>query len=512
MSPSLISRPGARGRASAGRGSRRRSGCRRGSCAGAIGATAAAASSPSSAERLPDGDVDGLRQPQPRERALGRLVDLAHHPAARRDDPARAALADAAARALGLDVECSVCGNDRSKRTATTSGSFATRRLMSARWTRDQAAPELRLRAPRRTSALIRGEPPRDVDRADGEDRGLARGRVGADGERARRPRRSRSTADAGDADARARAGARRELARFSLPPGAVRRGRPFPYSGGSSSGPRNRTSCSSSTPKPLVHAAPRLGHQRDRVRARRAAGVLDEVRVPLARSTAPPIRWPFSPHASISAPGPGPVARVLEDAAERPLVGRLRRLALREQLGDLGLDRLGGCGSSRKRTWATTSPGASPEWRYERSSSSAAERARAPAADDDRVDEHGAPVAPVGAGVHPHAAAGRARDRRGELEAAEPRVARAMQADGVRRAAACDEQLAVDLDRCELPGELEHERVEAVVVRRAGSSRARWPRPRASSLGAQREQPRRARRASRAGRASAPGRRCRSS
>ena len=68
-------------------------------------------------------------------------------------------------------------------------------------------------------------------------------------------------------------------------------------------------------------------------------------------------------------------------------------------------------------------------------------DRPRAAGVDDDGVDQDVAPVAPVGAGVHAHAAAGRARDRRGELEAAEAGVAGAVQADRVRRPAAGDEQ-----------------------------------------------------------------------
>ena len=50
-------------------------------------------------------------------------------------------------------------------------------------------------------------------------------------------------------------------------------------------------------------------------------------------------------------------------------------------------------------------------------------------------------PVTAVGAGVHPHAAPGRPRDRAGELEPAQPGIARPMQADGVRRAAARAEE-----------------------------------------------------------------------
>ena len=90
--------------------------------------------------------------------------------------------------------------------------------------------------------------------------------------------------------------------------------GRPLPYSGGSSSGPRKRTSCSSVDAEALVHAPPRLDHQRDRVRARRAAGVLDEVRVPLRDDRARRSRWPFRPAAlDQRARRPGPSSGFLK-------------------------------------------------------------------------------------------------------------------------------------------------------------------------------------------------------
>ena len=157
---------------------------------------------------------------------------------------------------------------------------------------------------------------------------------------------------------------------------------------------------------------------------------------------SAPPIRWPFSPHASISRPAPSSRARVLEDAAERPLVRRLRRLALREQLRDLRLDRLGRArlepeAHPRHDLARPRAPNGGRTARARRSAS----RARPVGIDDDRVDQHVAPLAPVRAGVHPHAAARGAGDRGGELEAAEAGGARAMEADRVRRAAARDER-----------------------------------------------------------------------
>ena len=75
------------------------------------------------------------------------------------------------------------------------------------------------------------------------------------------------------------------------------------------------------------------------------------------------------------------------------------------------------------------------------------------------------APVAAVGARVHPDAAAGRAGDRAGELEPAEPGVARAVEADRVRRAAAGDEQRRPRRSTAaSSPASRSDERVDAVV------------------------------------------------
>ena len=83
---------------------------------------------------------------------------------------------------------------------------------------------------------------------------------------------------------------------------------------------------------------------------------------------------------------------------------------------------------------------------------------------DDERALEDRGPVRSVRAGVHPHAAARRARDRAGELEASEARRPGAVEADGVRRAAARPQEIAVDLDRREVPRETDDQRVDAGV------------------------------------------------
>ncbi len=83
---------------------------------------------------------------------------------------------------------------------------------------------------------------------------------------------------------------------------------------------------------------------------------------------------------------------------------------------------------------------------------------------DDEGPDQDLAPVAAVGARVHPDAAARRAWDRARELEASEPGGARAVEADGVRRPAPGEEELTVGSGLGELALEPEHERLDAFV------------------------------------------------
>ena len=113
--------------------------------------------------------------------------------------------------------------------------------------------------------------------------------------------------------------------------------------------------------------------------------------------------------------------------------------------------------------------------------------------------------VAAVRARVHPHAAAGRARDRAGELEAAEAGVARAVQARP-RSSRRRPPRAARRRPRPrELAREPQHERVDARRRRRAGSSRARPSRRRRRARAPTRAPPR-ARRGSRAARAHRAG------
>src|SRR5437870_11952982 len=126
----------------------------------------------------------------------------------------------------------------------------------------------------------------------------------------------------------------------------------------------------------------------------------------------------------------------VLEDAAVRALVRRLRRLSLRLQAGHDRLD-LGG----RSRREAELDLG----YHLARLQSGAPVAqtevgGRSPlgplCADDECALQDRLPVASVRACVHPDASAHGARDRAGELETAEASGAGTMQRDRIRRPA----------------------------------------------------------------------------
>src|SRR5690242_3522498 len=195
-----------------------------------------------------------------------------------------------------------------------------------------------------------------------------------------------------------------------------------------------------------LERAPARLGHERERIRGRGAVRVLDEVRVlrrdlRSAAAIAPEAaRLEHPARAQL-------VLGVLEDAAEGAPVRRLGFLPARVQLAHLGLDLL-------RRSWPETElranhdlpvselrvPIAQPELRRIQPAAALGRR-------DERSLEQPGEVAAVSAGVHPDTPADRAGNRAGELEAAEPGRAGAMQRDGVRRAAAHPQHVAVDLD-----------------------------------------------------------------
>ena len=253
--------------------------------------------------------------------------------------------------------------------------------------------------------------------------------------------------------------------------------------------GPSSCTSCSSSTPN----------CSRARRRASAISASASAVVAPPAFSmkfacigeiTAPPIRWPFSPHASSIRPAPSSWSGFLKTLPKvRLFVGWVAlRCAISSAHGRLDLLR-------RPRRRAGTRPRRRPrrarrsEERYASPRPCGVIQASPSDVNDVGADEDLRPVAAVGARVHPDAAAGRAGDRARELEAAEAGRARVVEADGVRRAAAGDQQLALDAHRGEVAGQPEHERVDALVGReqvRAEPDR----RDRELALGRPRERP----------------------
>ena len=255
-----------------------------------------------------------------------------------------------------------------------------------------------------------------------------------------------------------------------------------------------------------------RLGHQCETVGGRRVAGVLDEVRV-LRRDHAPPTRWPFRPQSSSICPAPSSPGGFLKTEPNVRFVVGCVALRRSTRSLDLGAD-LGRVARREPVLDAARRPGRA-------AAPSAGTRARARPASASRLPSAvatsartriAAPVAVVGSGIHPHASAGRARDRAGELEAAEPGSARAMEADRVRRAAARRrESSPVDRDLRELAREPQNEHVDPRRRPRADSSRARPSQP-PSPCSRRPAAPARARPVFAARRRHAPGRRCRSS
>src|SRR6266852_3683336 len=155
-------------------------------------------------------------------------------------------------------------------------------------------------------------------------------------------------------------------------------------------------------------------------------------------------------------------VLRVLEDAAERAPVRRLRGLALRVQRAYNGLDLLRWSRMQAQLRLDDDLAVAQIRVAVREAELPRREPAGALGGRDERAPEHLREVAAVGAGVHPDAAANRAGDRAGELEAAEAGGARPVERNRVRGAAACAQEAVPRLGRRERTAELEDERVDA--------------------------------------------------
>ena len=161
----------------------------------------------------------------------------------------------------------------------------------------------------------------------------------------------------------------------------------------------------------------------------------------------APPIRWPFRPHASSIRPAPSSCSGFLKTLPNVRLFVGCAALRCACSSATVALISSGGRGASRNsapRDDLAVAERRVPVREAELGRREPAARRRRRR----RARARGSPrqSLAVGAGVHPDAAADRARDRAGELEPAEPGGARAVEADGVRRAAARDEQLALDV------------------------------------------------------------------
>ena len=144
-------------------------------------------------------------------------------------------------------------------------------------------------------------------------------------------------------------------------------------------------------------------------------------------------------------------VVGILEDASERALVRRLRRLSLRLHLPHRGLDlvlrpRLEAELSARDDLAGLQARAPVLEPELERRSP-----IRPVGGDDERTLEDAGDVASICAGIHLHTAADRPRDRAGELEPTQRRGAHAVEADGERCAASGQQAVALDRRRREV-------------------------------------------------------------
>ena len=214
-------------------------------------------------------------------------------------------------RQLALDhVTRSVCGKERSYANVRTPGSGVERARHGVAVDSQQAPAHAR--GERRAHLGPQGgRAAANLDSPHREDRGLTGAEVGADasassarpiehgpsgrrdagelGHRAARraaPRRARSTSGG------------RHAADFAATAG-------FPYSGWQLERAEESNLVLEHDPEPIVHAPARLGHQREAVCAEVAPPAFSMKFAWRGEISAPPIRWPLSPHSSIRRPAP---------------------------------------------------------------------------------------------------------------------------------------------------------------------------------------------------------------
>src|SRR6185437_8499542 len=154
----------------------------------------------------------------------------------------------------------------------------------------------------------------------------------------------------------------------------------------------------------------------------------------------------------------------ILEDAAERPTVRRLRRLPLRVQVAHVRLDLVRRASVQEQLGLDDDLPVPQVGTSVRQPELVTVEPAGAVRGRNERTLEDGGEVAAVRAGVHPDAAADRPGNRARELEAAEPGRAGLVERDGIRGAASGSQRELQGPDRGKLALEVENERVDAVV------------------------------------------------
>ena len=212
-----------------------------------------------------------------------------------------------------------------------------------------------------------------------------------------------------------------------------------------------------------LAHGAAREHDQGRDIGRKRAAGVLDEVGVD-ARDARAADHVALEPAGLDQRPRARALGRVLEDRAERARLARLARAAPALELPHAGADLL-----ARTRLQLQDGFGNDLRAAHIRMAIAQVELLRAAAARAARRHhlgraQHVADLAAVGAGVHAHRAAHRARDRASELDAGERSLRGAADDRGQRGAAPAADARAVDLDRGQCSLEMQGDAVIALV------------------------------------------------
>src|SRR6266511_3225734 len=369
---------------------------RSGKCAAATVATAAAAMPPLSSASVPPTVTCASAGTHARGRRLIRvfLTRRRTRPLAETTQPSPPRRRSKSTACSGVTTTFSVCGKERSKATLLTYGTAASRRSRVAASTSSRLLPTIGRSAVLTCSSTIGVAPvtwtastaKTEVRRAPSyAPTEIATSAIPSTIERGEGAKRRRSNRLlAGSCATRAVVLGRAATLPHS-PPGRVplQRRKPQPAE-------KLHLVLELDT-ESLAHPPPRLPHERERIRRCGVACVLDEVRVTRRDSrAADPVAFQA---ALLDHPSGSEVRRwVLEHAAEGPLRGRLCRLPLREQLGDVRLDLVR---APRRQGEANLRDDLSGlEVRVPVGEPQVARRQRAHSVrvDDDRIDRHAAP------------------------------------------------------------------------------------------------------------------------